>query len=182
MYTDTFGDYGGDIRALTFCYSPRGSAISETLFTVEIGNGNGEIEVSHDVIVNPYNDIFERTNCVSGLLDTPYCCIEQTLPEVIDVKHNYWFALRVPHGPASLLLHHETALANGHQIDITTGLPIAAPLYKPLLFYSIDSSDGKFVYLGVKALQDIPEAVYYAGRGTAEGSIVNMQLPKRNHI
>ena len=165
MYTDTFGDYGGDIRALTFCYSPRGSAVSETLFTVEIGNGNGEIEVSHDVIVDPFSDISERNNCVSGLLDAPYCCIEQTLPEVIGVKHNYWFALRVPHGPASLLLRHETALANGHQINIITGLPIAAPLYQPLLFYSIDSSDGKFVYLSRHCRIYIPEAVYYAGRG-----------------
>ena len=146
MYTDTFGDYGGDIRALTFCYSPRGGAASETLFTVEIrknGNGNGGVQESHDVIVNTSSDSTERTNCISGLLDTLYCCIEQMLPEVIGVNHNHWFALRVPIGPASLLLRHQTAVANGHQIDISTGLQTGGLLYKPMFFFSIDLQDSK---------------------------------------
>ena len=147
MYTDTFGDYRGDIRSLTFCYSPRGDAASETLFTVEIrinDNGNGGVQ-SHDVIVNPSSDLNERTNCISGLLDTPYCCIEQTLPGAISVNHNRWFALRVPSGPASLLLRHLTAVANGHQIGLNTGLQIDELLYKPMFFFSIDSQDSKLL-------------------------------------
>ena len=144
VYTDTFDDYHGDIRALTFCYSPRGSAASETLFTVEIRKPGSGVEESHDVIVNPAadSDFNQRTNCISGLLDWPYCCIEQTLAESISVNHNRWYALSVS-GPASLLLRHLTAHANGEQTDLN-GSPIAGTLYKPLFFFSIDSSDGKF--------------------------------------
>ena len=142
VYNDTF-DYSGDIRALTFCYTPGGSAASETLFTVEIrkpGNGNGGVEESHDVIVNPVSDLSERTNCISGLLDWPHCCIEQTLAESIRVNPSRWYALRVS-GPASLLLRHLTAHANGEQTDLN-GSPIPGTLYKSLFFFSIDSSDG----------------------------------------
>ena len=144
-YTDTFGDYRGTIRAITFCYSPNGNAEEETLFTVQIrkpGNGNGGVRTSRDVIVNPQSDLNERTNCINDLLGTPYCCIEQELAEPISVNHNRWFGLRVPGGPASLLLRHQTEVTNGEQTDINSGSVIDAPQYKPLFYFSIDSSHG----------------------------------------
>ena len=64
VYTDTFGDCSGCVRAVNFCYSPRGGAATETLFTVEIRKNNDKVETSRDVIVNPDSDYNNRTNCL----------------------------------------------------------------------------------------------------------------------
>ena len=129
----------GCVRAVNFCYSPRGDAATETLFTVEIRKNNDEVETSRDVIVNPDSDRNNRTNCLNDGLD---CCLEQILAEPFSVVHNrhYIYALRIPLGPKSLLLQNISELANGHQIDINNGATINSPLHKPLFFFSINSS------------------------------------------
>ena len=137
VYTDTFGDCSGCVRAVNFCYSPRGDAATETLFTVEIRKNNDEVETSRDVIVYPDSDRNNRTNCLNDGLD---CCLEQILAEPFSVVHNRHYALRIPLGLKSLLLQNISELANGHQIDINNGATINSPLHKPLFFFSINSS------------------------------------------
>ena len=137
VYTDTFGDCSGCVRAVNFCYLPRGGAATETLFTVEIRKNNNEVETSRDVIVNPDSDRNNRTNCLNDGLD---CCLEQILAEPFSVVHNRHYALRVTFGPHSLLLQNMSELANGHQININDGSTIDSPLHKPLFFFSINSS------------------------------------------
>ena len=142
VYNDTFGDCSGCVRAVNFCYSPRGDAATlfaatETLFTVEIRKNNDEVETSRDVIVNPDSDRNNRTNCLNDGLD---CCLEQILAEPFSVVHNRHYALRIPLGPKSLLLQNISELANGHQININNSATINSALHKPLFFFSINSS------------------------------------------
>ena len=64
VYNDTFGDCSGCVRAVNFCYSPRGDGATETLFTVEIRKNKDKVETSRNVIVNPDSDYNNRTNCL----------------------------------------------------------------------------------------------------------------------
>ena len=141
VYNDTFGDCGGCVRALTYCYQP-GNAVSETLFTVEI-RSNGMVRTSYEVGVNPNNDRIDRSNCISisDLLTHPRCCINETLAEPFSVNYNRHYALKVPSGSISLLLRHQTQLASGTQYRTDTGEELTnSPLYKPLFFFTIDST------------------------------------------
>ena len=139
VYSDTFGNCSGCVQALTYCYLPR-SVASETLLTVEIRHSNGMVQTSYEVGVNPTYDQNDRSNCISDLLSYPYCCIHETLAEPFSVNYNCHYALKVPSGPTSLLLRHQTQLASGTQYTIDTEAIINTPLYKPLFFFTIDST------------------------------------------
>ena len=123
VYTDTFGECTGrdgmlNLDSFNFCYSPRGHAATETLFTVEIRKMNEMVETSFGVSVNPD---YDSSNC-SNALDHSNCCIELMLVEPLSVGPNRHYALRVPSGPNSLPLRHRNETTNGFQSHINTGV------------------------------------------------------------
>ena len=144
-YTDGFGDCYGCIRALNFCYRP-GNADSETLFTVEIRNNGGNTVDSQRVIVHPDND---KANCATRYsLQSTDCCIGLWLTDPFRImNHNHHYALQVPDGTSSVLLCHHTDTTNGDQRDINDNSLLSGPLYKPLFFFTIDTSDSTFFFM-----------------------------------
>ena len=136
VYTDQFGDCHGCVRALNFCYSPNAQ---KEVMTVEIRTP-GTILVTHTVTVNSTNDLY---NCAQRYtLNTPFCCVEQTLTEPFVVaSQNRHYALRIGN-TASLLLRHSTETVNGRQ-EHHNGMTMSGPVHKPLFYFIIDPSDGR---------------------------------------
>ena len=135
IYSDTFGSCHGCVRSVKFCYR-LGSLESEDLMTIEIGNGP---RATHTVTVNSTRD----SNCGARYsLDFAECCVEQMLTESFVVQSPDWnYALKI-FNPTSSLLRHLTETVNGQQKDLN-GVPNEAPLYNPLFYFTIDTSDGR---------------------------------------
>ena len=138
IYNDTFGNCHGCVRSVRFCYR-LGSTESEGLMTIEIGNGP---RATHTVTVNSTHD---RANCGARYsLDFAECCVEQMLTESFVVQSPDWnYALRI-FNPSSSLLRHLTETVHGQQKDLN-GVPNEDPLYNPLFYFTIDTSDGRLI-------------------------------------
>ena len=140
IYTDNFDNCNGCVRSIKFCYRP-GSVQSEDLMTIEIRNNGNILMPSYTVTVNTDND---RNNCTERYsLHFTECCVEQILTESFAIQNsNRHYALRM-FNPSSSLLRHQTATANGFMEDLN-GHSISGSFYKPLFYFTIDSSDSRF--------------------------------------
>ena len=142
-YTDEFGNCSGCVRALNFCYRPF-AVDNETLFTVEIRNAGGNVELSRDVIVRSVAALGSCERYSPSLTD---CCVEQVLAEPFSVLHNRHFSLKVYHLAsdgtrlASILLRHLSEMTNGRQMDLGTGQYLSGTMIpKSLFFFRIDTN------------------------------------------
>ena len=146
-YTDEFGDCSGCVRSLNLCYRPS-SIDNETLFTVGIRNGGGDVVVtlSRDVIVRSRTAL---GNCESYSPDLSDCCVEQVLAEPFIVNQNIRYSLRVPFGPQSLLLRHQSEVTNGRRLDLGSDQYLSGTMIpKSLFFFRIDTDipNGTLLY------------------------------------
>ena len=135
VYTDQFGGCHGCVRELHFCYR-RGGSVS-TVMTIEIRNPGTTLD-THTVTVM----LNDRSDCGLDGLGSEDCCVEQVLTESFIISQNQHFALRIPN-TANLLLRLSSVTANGFQENLS-GDRIGDSVYKPLLFFVIDS---KFFHL-----------------------------------
>ena len=140
VYTDTFGNCNGCVRSINFCYRP-GNAQSEELMTIEIRNNGNQMVASYTVTANAEND---RNNCAERYsLSHTDCCVEQILTESFYIPNSgRRYALRISN-PSSSLLRHQTATANGF-IEHLNRQSMSGSVYKPLFYFTIDPSDGRF--------------------------------------
>ena len=136
IYNRTFGDCRGCVRSLTFCYKP-GS--TDEPMAIEIRNPqNDRIHTNHTVRVDVINDFYycaERYN-----LSSNYCCVNQELTAPFMVQEDRKYALNSGNTGSPLL--HQNDNVSGTLLD-WHGSHLADTLYKPLFYFTIDSSSGR---------------------------------------
>ena len=146
-YTDEFGDCSGCIRALNLCYRPGVYKDNDTVFTLEIRNRAGNVELSQDVTVRSMTALGSCENYSPDLSD---CCVEQVLPEPFTVNHAHHFSLMaqlyaigrnmdgttIVHTPQPL--HHQSEMTNGRIMDPISGQNLSVTVIpKPLFFFAM---------------------------------------------
>ena len=140
VYTDELDmEYRGCVRAVTLCYSPRGTEPEEIFIQIR---HNANVEQTHYITLPPADDMNdtceERYN-----LDNAYCCVEYVFPAPFFVNQNRHYALGLPNGLQSLPLRHLTEIVNGSQINLNDNSSVSGDLYKPLFYFTIDTSQSK---------------------------------------
>ena len=141
VYTDELDmEYRGCVRAVTLCYSPRGTE-TEEIFSIQIRH-NDTVEQTHYVTLYPADDM--NDNCEERYnLNNAYCCVEYVFTAPFFVNQNRHYALGLPDGLQSLPLRHLTETVNGSQINLNNNSTIDDVMYKPLFYFTIDTSQSK---------------------------------------
>ena len=132
VYNTTFG-MNGCVRRLTFCYRPQSGT---ELMDIEIRNsGNGQNPTIRNVSVS----VDAGMMCAEiPTLNHAYCCVNKTSEFM--VQNNMSYALRMPN-TGNLLLRHQNNTVPGYWTNLH-GENRLESLYKPLFYFSIDTSSG----------------------------------------
>ena len=124
----------------------RTTAATEELI-IEIRRSNSIIEQNHTVTLHPVRD---RDSCEERYtLHHTDCCFEHVFSDPFSVNYNRHYALNLPSGLVSLPFRHSSELISGH---LNTADFDGSMLYKPLFYFTIDTSLSKLMTIAILSL------------------------------